>query len=73
MSMNNIVVISFNSLFVGMSFAIEGLLLVGSQRSNGFNSLFVGMSFAIRGQRRGSTLSRSFNSLFVGMSFAILP
>ena len=64
--------ICFNSLFVGMCFAIESLFILPIGYFC-FNSLFVGMCFAI-GQFQGfkdNGGSSSFNSLFVGMCFAI--
>ncbi len=61
----------FNSLFVGMSFAITITSAFIMARSS-FNSLFVGMSFAIFVWLVLYDAEPRFNSLFVGMSFAIL-
>ena len=65
---------SFNSLFVGMCFAIHASFHLECHSSNNsFNSLFVGMCFAIiLSQRSNGPRGSRFNSLFVGMCFAIL-
>ena len=73
MSMNNIVVISFNSLFVGMSFAIGSGGIRESQEREKFQFPFRRDELCnIFSMRATSWQLRScFNSLFVGMSFAM--
>ena len=65
--------ICFNSLFVGMCFAMLRSDLAIDRVYRCFNSLFVGMCFAITVFRlKVQVEGTRFNSLFVGMCFAIV-
>ena len=62
----------FNSLFIGMGFAILKVKRAQLSAEFRFNSLFIGMGFAIiLSCYRTARGSECFNSLFIGMGFAI--
>ncbi len=54
----------FNSLFVGMCFAIQGYLDRGGDLETRFNSLFVGMCFAIHKARTFGAKKQMFQFPF---------